>query len=225
MRIKASLAHFADAVGYDLEILSPEATAADYLAAVNQFQDEFVAPCKGCDSCCWERIPLTYLDVLAYLADPRIQEALPPGLPALSAFVQQFCHVFGEGPVIDIALKQQANKACLWLDQSAQCCSRHPARTLVCQTFICLPHSEPAGKLRDLLLNIGEDELVRQYLLEAETFAIPLVIHEGKNPSPRLADYPATSFAGKTAYSQVLLRDVLPAELWTALQEKPVLAD
>lgn len=220
MRIKAFMAHFAEAVGYDLEILSPEATVADYLAAVNQFQDEHVAACKGCDNCCWERIPLTYLDVLVYAANPQIQEELLPGIPTLSAFVHQFCHVFGEGPVIDIALRQEPNAACIFLDQSAQCCRLHNARSLVCQTFICLPHSEKAGQLRDLLLNMGEDELVRQYLLESEETGLPLLIHEAKDAHPQLADYPETVFAGKSSYNQVLLRDVMTAELWASLQAK-----
>jgi len=219
MLIRAFIAHFDDAVGYDLQVLSDQASAADYLAALNQFQDDYVAPCKGCDNCCWERIPLTSLDVQVYLAEPRVRQELDPALPALTAFVHRFGHAHGEGPVLDISLRQEADCACVWLDRQNQCCRLHQARSLVCQSFICLPHSQRAGQLRDTLLNVGEDQLVHEYLLEADSLGQAPLLHSARDARPQLADYPATPYAGKTGYSQLLLKDVVPPDLWEKLRQ------
>lgn len=220
MPVKTYIAQFDDAVGYDLEVTSATATLQDYLDALNGFQDEHVAPCKGCDNCCWERIPLTSLDVLVYLENSEIRKSLPSDLPPITAFIHRFGYVFAEGPVMDISLRQREDSSCIFLNTDGQYCSLHTARSLVCQTFICLPHSERAGRLRDLVLNIGEDELVRQYLLEKEKSRIPLLIHKSKNALPRIEDYPPTAFSGKTSYRQVLIRDIVPVGLWQELTKK-----
>ncbi len=55
-------------LNYDVQVLDQEANIQDYLDALNDFQEEKVAPCDGCSNCCWERVPLTAPDVLRYAA-------------------------------------------------------------------------------------------------------------------------------------------------------------
>ncbi|MEL7622525.1 MAG: YkgJ family cysteine cluster protein [Clostridiales bacterium] len=55
-------------LNYDVQVLDREASVQDYLDALNDFQEEKVAPCDGCSNCCWERVPLTAPDVLRYAA-------------------------------------------------------------------------------------------------------------------------------------------------------------
>ncbi|ATW26332.1 YkgJ family cysteine cluster protein [Candidatus Formimonas warabiya] len=221
MKINVFLAHFDDAVGYDLEILDPEATVQDYLDALNLFQETHVASCRGCDGCCWERIPLTSLDVVKYLAQPEITSRLPGNASPLTSFIHQFCHVWGKGPVVDIMLKQEKNGACVFLDPDEKICRLHPSRSFVCQTFICLPHGERAGQLRDILLNIGEDDLVHRYLREAQEKRETPVIHGDHGASPSLTDYPATPFSEKQAYTEVKIKNVVPEKLWKQLYVHP----
>lgn len=218
MNVKVYLTQFEDSFGYDLVILNEEATIQDYLDALNDFQEKTVAECKGCDNCCWERIPLTSIDVCTYLNNPNITMELPDTPSLLTSFVHKYCYVFAEGPAMDIMLKHQSNGACFFLDTNQKICTNHTARSLVCQTFICLPHSERAGKLRDTLLNVGEDELVRQYLLESEKLGTPVKVDEGTNPTLNLDDYPPTAYEGKKSYAEVKIRDVVSDELFGELR-------
>jgi Fe-S-cluster containining protein len=217
MHVNVFLTNFQDTAGYDLEVLNPAATVQDYLDSLNSFQDKFIAPCRGCDNCCWERIPLTYLDVVNYINDPNIRDLLSHGIPPLTAFIHRFCFVFGQGQVVDIFLRQQDNSACVFLNIDRQICSCHASRSLVCQTFVCLPHSQRGEELRNIIVNTGEDELVRQYLLEAEALGEPIKFNESQNASPRLADYPPTVFSGKTSYREVRIKDIVPESLWNKL--------
>jgi len=218
MTVQVFLAVFEDdAVGYDLEVTGKNATVQDYLNALNRFQEEHVASCRGCDGCCWERIPLTSIDVQNYLADPEIKASLAPDGLLIKSFVEQYCHIFCQGPAVDISLGRRADGACIFLNTAEKTCARHPLRSLVCQTFICLPHSERAGRFRDILLNTGEDELVREYLIQVKQAGQKLKINAGKNPTPSLEDYPPTPFSGKTTYHQVKIKSIVPAQLWKEL--------
>ena len=59
-KVKVSLVEFPDlGFGYDIEILAEDATAGDYIAALDAWQERYLAQCKGCDGCCRERAPLT----------------------------------------------------------------------------------------------------------------------------------------------------------------------
>ncbi|MCR6545608.1 YkgJ family cysteine cluster protein [Dehalobacterium formicoaceticum] len=212
MNINVFLAQFDDAFGYDLEILDENATIQDYLNALNQFQEKYVENCKGCDGCCYERIPLTSIDILTYLKDPTLP---------LTPFIHQYCKVTGTGPVLDICLKRNPDQSCIFLDREQKICRRHPARSFVCQSFVCLPHSEEAGQLRDLILNVGEDDLVHRYLNEAKEKGTAPVIHENNEAAPSLIDYPATIFTGKRNYDEIRIKDVLPENLWQKLYIHP----
>ncbi|MEL7563800.1 MAG: YkgJ family cysteine cluster protein [Dehalobacterium sp.] len=217
MKIKIFLAHFDDAIGYDLEILHEDATIQDYLDELNQFQEKHVAACKGCDGCCFERIPLTSLDVIKYLKDPQLINKIGYIKPPLTAFIHNYCHVAGTGPVIDISLKRNPDQSCIFLDQEQKICRNHISRSFVCQSFVCLPHSEKAGQLRDTLLNVGEDDLVHRYLLEAKEKEEAPVINENNNASPSLEDYPGNIFSGKEHYQEIKIKDTVPETLWQQL--------
>ncbi|MDD2498387.1 MAG: YkgJ family cysteine cluster protein, partial [Desulfitobacteriaceae bacterium] len=112
---------------------------------------------------------------------------------------------------------QQDNSSCVFLNIDRQMCSYHTSRSLVCQTFVCLPHSQRGEELRNIIVNTGEDELVRQYLLEAGTLGEPIKFNENLNASPQLADYPPTVFSGKTSYREVRIKDIVPESLWNKL--------
>lgn len=230
MKINVFLAHFDDdAIGYDLEILHEDATIQDYLDALNQFQENHITSCKGCDGCCYERIPLTSIDVHKYLRDAKVINQLnlahhtnqthysPQSQNHLTPFIHLYCHVSGTGPVIDISLKRNPDQSCIFLDREQKICLNHISRSFVCQSFVCLPHSERAGRLRDALLNMGEDDLVHRYLLEAKEKEENLVINENNNSSPSLDDYPGNIFTGNTHYHEIKIKDNIPEALWRQL--------
>lgn len=217
MKINVFLAHFDDAIGYNLEILHQDATIQEYLDALNQFQESHVDTCKGCDGCCFERIPLTSIDVNRYLEEPEILNQIRHSKTPLTSFIHSYCHVAGTGPVIDISLKRNPDQSCIFLDQEQKICQTHIFRSFVCQSFVCLPHSEKAGRLRDNILNMGEDDLVHRYLLEAtEKEEVP-IINENNNAYPCLADYPANIFTGKKHYHEIKIKDIVPENLWRQL--------
>lgn len=218
MKIKIFLNQFEeDAIGYDLEILQENATIQDYLDELNKFQEQNVAPCKGCDGCCYERIPLTSIDVYKYLQKPEILQLNGETKSPFSAFIHNYCHVAATGPVMDISLKRNPDQSCFFLDQNQKICRNHLHRSFVCQSFICLPHSERAGQLRDIILNEGEDDLVHRYLLEAKEKEEDIVIHENNNASPSLEDYPGNIFTRKTNYQEIHIKDAIPENLWREL--------
>lgn len=218
---------FKAGAGYDLRIVDETATIMDYLDAINAFIDdknllrgERLTACKGCDGCCWERLPLTYIDVLKLLQAPPVQTALTDEQPLLTEFLAKFAYVYVEGPAVDITFGHKPHGACLWLDEARSSCRHYAWRPLVCQSFICSPSSKNAKELRSAIINQGMDELVRQALLTADAAALPLVIHDAYNPSIDPTDWPENPFSGKTAYDQVLLRDLCTVELWRNLRGK-----
>ena len=47
-----------DGFAYDVRLLDENATVGDYIRLLDEFLDEKVAPCLGCDLCCSQRIPV-----------------------------------------------------------------------------------------------------------------------------------------------------------------------
>lgn len=226
MKVQVLPKQFKTGAGYDVRVTDETATVQDYLDAVNAYIDdgnlirgENLTACKGCDGCCWERVPLTCIDVLNMQKSPAIQTALTGNKPALSEFLSKFAHVYVDGPAVDIAFGQKAHGSCLWLDETAGACQHYPFRPLVCQTFICAPSTRRAQELRSAVINHGMDELVRQAVLTAHTAGAPLVMHEACKPAVNPADWPENPFSGKTGYTQVLLRDLCNDKLWDDLRK------
>lgn len=213
-------------LGYDLWVADDMATVQDYLNALNEAIRRIPfyrsrsnrRRCKGCDRCCAERIPLTWIDVC------MLKRALPSngwetgGRGEVGQIIRRVGYVTVIGPVVDITLRRDEDGCCIFLDRQRRICKVYRFRPLVCQTFICCPSSQRAVKLRETVVNKGEDELVRQWLLEARKLGTAPLYDEGRKPRPNLKDWPPTPFTGKEEYRQILLRDVCSPVLWRKLR-------
>jgi len=198
--------------GYDVRILAEDASVADYLDSLNDFQQEKVAPCDGCSNCCWERVPLTAPDVAAYGNELFAGAA---ATQPVRRFVERYGLVYAQDGVVDIIIRRHADSACVFLDRQKQRCQHHRLRSMVCQSYVCLPASQRAVALREQIVNAGENELIRQYHLEHQDQEP--VIHEGQGPVQWSA-YEGKGFRDKTSFDQVLIKDVVDADLFERLQ-------
>lgn len=224
--------------GYDVVVTNPQATVQDYLTALNlaierlpltrrrllpppgqgQIPSDQRLYCRGCDRCCRERVPLTYIDALKLIQ--------ATSSPSLGLFLRRYGYIWVQGRAVDISLawEKQAQGAsahpdrrCVFLNPETQTCQVYTARPLVCQTFICCPQTRRARRLREVIVNRGEDELVRQWLAEAAATGREPEFHEGYNPRPREEDWPPTPFSGRTDYQEVRLKEICPPRLWEKL--------
>jgi hypothetical protein len=205
--------------GIDVVIHSEEATLADYLSALEEYIERGTyqrvraetGKCEGCDVCCQERVPLTSLDVLV------LQKGLAPGLP-LGEFFKRFTNVCVSGPVVDITLARQSDGKCIFLNRDTRRCLNYNERPLVCRTYICTPLTSRARKLRDAIVNTGEDELVRLWFRSSVKDG--LVIHEAWDPEINEEDWLENAWTGKITPQQVYLKDIIPSSLWNELYKK-----
>jgi len=205
--------------GYDLYITSESATVQDYLDAVNELivysqisrSRNQNSKCEGCPRCCAERIPLTSIDV------ELMMKGL--GFSSFAGFINKYCHVVVDGPVVDIILAQNIKGECVFLKPDGRC-SQYRLRSLVCQTFICSPSTPRAVKLRETVVNKGEDELVRRWFREGRNKKGELIIHEAWEPDLDINDWQVNAFTGKKEYRDVLLREVCTQELWHILTKE-----
>lgn len=204
--------------GLDIIINHDEASVADYCSEVEEFilaggydrERSQVTCCEGCDTCCRERIPLTAVD--AFLLWQHAASDL-----SLTRFLQRYAYVTVDGRVVDIALAQNSSGKCVFLDYEQQKCLHYQARPLVCRSYICTPMSTRARQLRDVLVNSGEDELVRQWCTLDN--GKPGPVHEALEPELRQEDWLPGSWSGKTDYRQVLIKDVVSPSLWEKLRK------
>lgn len=192
-----------------------QATVQDYLESMNRFIEEQQgkrdilscnAACQGCGGCCSERIPLTSVDFFKLA-----------GQQALLTYLERYAYISLDGPAVDISLYPGGYGPCVFLDEETNLCRVYDHRPLVCQTYICIPSTGRAQQLRQTIVNVGEDELVRLWLLEGELSKQPLVYHEACEPAASLADYPTSPFTGKHSYTQVLLREICSPALWAEI--------
>lgn len=133
-KVGVSLVDFPDlGLGYDIEILAKDATAGDYIAALDAWQAQYLAQCKGCDGCCRERAPLTLPDFYPY-------QALFPQASDVFSWLT-WCGQVVKLPngAVDILLKREKSGACTFLVEDEKICREHAVRSLVCHTHICLP--------------------------------------------------------------------------------------
>jgi Fe-S-cluster containining protein len=197
--------------GYDVQILETDATVKDYLDSLNQFQEDKVAPCLGCSGCCWERAPLTAPDIFQF--GNHLFAGRSTDQP-IRRFLEAYGLVYAEEGVVDIIIRRDSDNACIFLDKVQQCCKQHSIRSFVCQSYICLPTSQRAAALREQIVNAGENELIRLYSLEfsGETPHID----EGKG-AVEWSAYIGKGFTNKTAFDQVLIREVVDEALFQRL--------
>lgn len=180
--------------GYDLELENDSVTLGEYVAALDTFQAETMVDCRGCDACCYERIPLTIADFA--LARPLVAEQLQKteAEVTLTDWLTAMAEVrLLENGAIDIILKRQTDYGCQFLNRDKQECAVHPFRPLVCRTHCCLPKSEEAIALRSDIINAGEDELCRRLL------ALPQHPWQQLLADCRREDYPASGFSQTAA--------------------------
>lgn len=203
-------------IGYDVEVSGEGATVAQYLEGLNRLQEKYFDQCYGCDGCCWERAPLNGIDVLAYI-DAMWKEERQKA--PYSFFLQNYAHVHNEDGVLDISLKRGEDGACVFLNKEKKCCNTHRCRSLVCQSYICIPQTQRAELLRQQMVNAGIDDLARRYYLECEAQGLDFFAHSGGGKTLDLRDYPENGFSGKEDFGQVLLKDLVTAELWRDLQQ------
>lgn len=219
--IAITLKEFPEAgFGYDVQINDEDATIGDYLAALDAFQAQYVADCRGCDGCCWERAPLGIADYFwgrTVLPDPC-------SLGQWLAHSATLCEVDGG---LDLYLKRGADSACMFLDKQKQECARHLARPLVCRTHVCLPQSPRALELRSAIVNMLEDELVRRLLLENKKHGTTLPADwQEALATAKMEDYAPTplSIYGleeleqlQKVWPQIKIRQIVNVELWKVL--------
>jgi Fe-S-cluster containining protein len=135
-----------DGFAYDVRLLDENATVGEYIRLLDEFLDEKVAPCLGCDLCCSQRIPLTLPDIYTYAGKER---------DSIAAFLKEKAEVRYNGKAVDIKLGQREDDSCIFLDRENQKCSDHIHRSLTCHTYICLPQTPRARALREELINKG----------------------------------------------------------------------
>lgn len=227
MKVRAFPCAVGGRSGYDIEVLSEDATVQDYLDAVDRFIKEQYGGrlCLGesgrrCTACCWERVPLTYPDVAAYLREGRIRERLAGGPSLLLSFLEIYGHVVVDGPVVDISLGRKEDGSCIFLDVRKGRCALYSFRPLVCRTYLCRPATRRVAKVRSRVVNAGMDELVRRMLLESRRLGRPPVMHESRRPCPRPEDYDPGAFKDRERFSEVFLKELLPPGLWRDLIDR-----
>ncbi|ABZ83056.1 hypothetical protein HM1_0439 [Heliomicrobium modesticaldum Ice1] len=227
-RVVLELRHFSNGSGYDVVACHPDATVADYLEAVEAFFSnsawtglrrgrDFVgwANCEGCPNCCRERIPLTIGDAIRLaLSLPAVADRVRAAGALTAEDLLQAIDVFGEihiqGRVMDVTLRRTEAGWCGLFDHAKQRCLRHTFRPLVCRTYFCCPVSHRAEKLRQRILNAGEDALVRQLLLSSRG------VHFA-SMGLRLSDYPPGPWSDSEGLSLCYESAVLLAPFLTGL--------
>lgn len=202
-------------IGYDVQVTGENVNLEQYLTGLNEMQDNYFDQCYGCDGCCWERAPLNAIDILRYCRTmwPEQLEKNP-----YSFFLANYAHVHNEQGGLDITLKRRENGACIFLEQEKKYCTTHTCRSLVCQSYICIPQTERAADLRKEIVNAGIDDLARRFYLECQQLGKPLFFHSGNGNTMDLEDYPLNGFADKTDFAQVKVKEVVSSSLWQQLQ-------
>ena len=194
--LEFSIIRAGDGFAYDVRLLDEDATVADYIRLLDEFLDEKVAPCLGCDLCCSQRIPLTLPDIYTYAGKEK---------ESIAAFLEEKAEIRRDGRAVDIKVAQRENGSCVFLDEEHHRCADHPHRSLVCHTYICLPQTARARDLREELINGGEDALA------GALFDLGILTDGEK-------DYPVDPrWQGKT-FDEIRLRDVLSPSVYTALK-------
>ncbi|MGQ9755557.1 MAG: YkgJ family cysteine cluster protein [Desulfotomaculales bacterium] len=206
--------------GYDVTITDAQATIGDYLDALEKFLDTVPldklrnprGDCLGCDLCCYERIPLTSIDYF------RLAKHLAGSDGR--AFFDRFAWVTVDGRAVDITLRRDDRGRCCFLDPQEKVCRVYRVRPFVCRTFTCAPASQRALRLRSIITNTGEDELVRIWLALSD-HAGRLLVHEAHRPSVKRSDWGPTPFNGQISYADIRLKTVCPSNFWRTLWRLP----
>ena len=178
-------------LAYDVQILNSQATVGDYLQALGGFQ--------------------------AQKLSPENQNLSEPADADLAAWLQEWAELHFFGQAIDLRLPRRPNGACRFLEQEQKFCTRHRQRSFTCRTHCCLPKTERAEALRAILINAGEDALVRRLLqmpAEIQPWAERLA-------NCRPDDYAPNAFCRlpMAEWRQAKLQELLPEAEWARLYQ------
>lgn len=215
--------------GCDLRITSPRCTVEEYVQAFSEALEQLPltrqwsggGKCLGCDLCCAERIPVTWPDLVSLTGADPAGDFTAAGIENAERLVSVFrrCfHVYVNGSFVDIVLKRTEAGRCIFLSPEGTC-QIYPLRPFVCRTFICCPLSLRARKLREVIANAGQDELVRWWLHQADRRGIHPWFDEADDPSTDTTAWKANPFSGTTKLSQVLVKDLVSDKLWDSLTQ------
>ena len=195
--------------GYDIRILDDRATLQDYIDALNDFAQKYLAPCIGCDGCCHERAPLISTDIFI------MEKLLPPSKNPAHNVIENYSDIFiFDDGAIDIPLKRNKNGSCIFLDEKNKYCQNHQTRPFTCNSYFCINKSLVAEDLRNSLINAGEDQLIH-LLWQEEIYGATPILKDKVN----ILDYPENGFKNKKSLSEVLIKEIIPHELWQKLIE------
>ena len=221
-KVQVLLQNFNHAFGYDLVVTDESATIQDYLDALNHAIEELsltrgrkkVRSCQGCELCCAERAPLTAVDIM------NIKKHLNAADELLQQTLDRMAYIVVNGPAVDITLRRGEDERCIFLSRKNRLCTIYSVRPLVCQTFICCPASAKAAKLREVIVNCGEDELVRQWLVQAKERGESPGYHEAFKPKINLKDWKHNVFTAKRNYRDIKLKELCSSSLWKQLYKQ-----
>jgi len=220
-KVITRLADVKGKTGLDILIADHKSSVADYLSAVDEFapvgrsRNKLSSGCFGCFACCQERIPLTSIDYEQIFSHHLIK-SVEHNWPR---FLDKISLITVVGRRVDITLRLDRGGMCIFLDRNKGLCTIYPIRPLVCRTYICAPLSKNAADLRELIVNQGEDELVRLWLEDALHAEAMPVYHEGDQADIRIEDWRENPFSGKKEYRDILLKDLCPPGLWRRLTQ------
>lgn len=199
-----------EVMGCDLKITDESATLEDFMEALDAFAAQYMEDCRGCDSCCKERAPITSLDIAAL--STLLADTPYPAHEVCRAFAE----VTVEDGITDFAFRRPQNGACINLDPEKRICKHWMQRAFVCRSHFCLPRSPRIQDLREEIVNAGENELTRLLLAE-EANGAPTLLGKPLASLIDPSDYETTPLAGYTSAKDVILKQVLSPELWQEL--------
>jgi len=205
--------------GYSFKLyLSGDASVQDYLDVLNHYYltgkltrlwPDNNGLCEGCHHCCHEPAPVTLQDAYRLMA----------GLNTDWAGLFSYLWVEEQQGAVDITLRRPGGDACIFL-QSDSRCSIYAYRPLVCQSYLCCPRDENHEDLRSIIVNQGEDALVRQALIEFKGQGCSIPLNKGSSRRIRIEDWPPNQMSKAKDYRQVRIKDILPAKTYQKMQSK-----
>ncbi len=186
-------------IGCQMNINNDQATVADFLSAMDYFATIYLADCRGCDGCCHERAPLTSIDI------SELAQIVPSSDYPAHQVINSFGDIYiDDKGIVDITLRRENNGACNLLCQNKKYCFAHNQRPFVCHSHFCIARSNEIEQLRQIIVNHGENELVRLLAAE-EAKGAPMIVSNKIN----IADYPSSPLSRAKSWHEVLLSDIL----------------
>ncbi len=200
--------------GYDLTIHDELATVQDYIAAMENaieilplfLHRKKANKCAGCAECCKDAILLNWVDVM------MIREQLSINQVAK-------IRIRENDFAIGIILSEEKEMFCSFLDRTNNLCTIYPVRPLVCRVYVCAPSTKTAFDIRNHIIHKGQEDLIRRWVSQVQEWGEFLFEKFDREKGVNVyhgfsKDWPPNAFSGKSNYNEVLLKDLLPAELW-----------